>query len=70
MRGMFRMMMMAGMAASAFAGYRAVSNRRARRNPSGLPEANIMPAHLREDGSAGEAEASVQGESAGEDKSG
>ena len=48
MRGMFRLMMVAGVAASTYAGYRAVSSHRSGRNPAGLPEANLTPAQRRE----------------------
>ena len=47
MRGVFRLMMISGLAASTYAGYRTVSGRRARRNPAGLPEANLAPEERR-----------------------
>jgi hypothetical protein len=39
MRGLFRIALMAGVAASMYTGYRAVSSRRTR-NPAGLGDAN------------------------------
>ncbi len=48
MRGMFRLMMVAGMAASTYAGYRTVSHNRTRRNPAGLEEANLTSEERRE----------------------
>ncbi len=48
MRGMFKIMMVATMAASTYGGYRAVSHRRAARNPAGLAEANLGPEERRQ----------------------
>ena len=47
MIGVFRLMMITGLVASTYAGYRTVSGRRAPRNPAGLAAANLAPEERR-----------------------